>query len=88
MLALSNGAARSIAGASSTQSKRFARLGRGFASASIARLRLNGASVNRMVTTQGKALKLDPYINRDDELWVVAVAHGSRKPGYWKKRVI
>ena len=27
------------------------------------------------------------YINRADYLWVVAVAHGSRKPGYWKKRV-
>ena len=28
------------------------------------------------------------YINRADYLWVVAVAHGSRKPGYWKKRVV
>ena len=28
------------------------------------------------------------YINRADCLWVVAVAHGSRKPGYWKKRVV
>jgi toxin ParE1/3/4 len=28
------------------------------------------------------------YINRADYLWVVAVAHGNRKPGYWKKRVL
>ena len=28
------------------------------------------------------------YINGADYLWVVAVAHGSRKPGYWKQRVV
>jgi toxin ParE1/3/4 len=28
------------------------------------------------------------YINRADYLWVVADAHESRKPGYWKKRVV
>jgi hypothetical protein len=28
------------------------------------------------------------YINRADCLWVVAVTHGSRKPGYWKQRVV
>ena len=28
------------------------------------------------------------YINRADYLWVVAVAHGSRKPGCWKQRVV
>ena len=28
------------------------------------------------------------YINRADYLWVVGVAHGSRKPGYCKKRVV
>ena len=27
-------------------------------------------------------------INRADYLWVVAVAHGSRKPGYWKQRFV
>ena len=27
------------------------------------------------------------YINRADDVWVVAVAHGSRKPGYWKHRI-
>ena len=27
------------------------------------------------------------YINRADCLWVVAVAHGSRKLGYWKQKV-
>ena len=27
------------------------------------------------------------YLNRPDYLWVVAVAHGSRKPGYWKERL-
>ena len=27
------------------------------------------------------------YINRADHVWVVAVAHGSRRPGYWKERV-
>ena len=27
------------------------------------------------------------YINRPDLVWVVAVAHGSRKPGYWKARI-
>jgi toxin ParE1/3/4 len=28
------------------------------------------------------------YIRRPDYLWIVAVAHGSRKPGYWKYRVV
>lgn len=28
------------------------------------------------------------YINRVDHVWVVAVAHGSRRPGYWQQRVI
>jgi toxin ParE1/3/4 len=28
------------------------------------------------------------YIKQADCLWVVAVAHGSRKPGYWKQRVV
>lgn len=27
------------------------------------------------------------YINRAVYVWVVAVAHGSRKPGYWKERI-
>ena len=27
------------------------------------------------------------YINRADEIWVVALAHGSRRPGYWKDRI-
>lgn len=27
------------------------------------------------------------YINRTDIVWVVAVAHGSRKPGFWKDRL-
>jgi hypothetical protein len=27
-------------------------------------------------------------INQADYLWAVAVAHGSRKPGYWKQRVV
>jgi toxin ParE1/3/4 len=27
------------------------------------------------------------YINRPDFVWIVAVAHGSRKPGYWKQRI-
>jgi toxin ParE1/3/4 len=27
------------------------------------------------------------YINRPNYIWVVAVAHGSRKPGYWKDRI-
>jgi hypothetical protein len=40
-----------------------------------------------MVATQGKAEKLHLYISRADYLWVVAVARGSRKPDYWKKRV-
>jgi toxin ParE1/3/4 len=26
------------------------------------------------------------YINRAEHVWVVAVAHGSRRPGYWRKR--
>src|SRR5262245_15290610 len=26
------------------------------------------------------------FVHRSDHIWVVAVAHGSRKPGYWKKR--
>ena len=28
------------------------------------------------------------YIDRADDIWVVAVAHGSRKPGYWKGRIL
>jgi toxin ParE1/3/4 len=27
------------------------------------------------------------YMNRTDDIWVVAVAHGSRKPGYWRQRL-
>ncbi len=27
------------------------------------------------------------YINRPDYVWVVAIAHASRKPGYWKDRI-
>ncbi|MDB6023135.1 MAG: type toxin-antitoxin system RelE/ParE family toxin [Pedosphaera sp.] len=27
------------------------------------------------------------YVNRKDYIWIVAVAHGSRKPGYWKDRI-
>ena len=27
------------------------------------------------------------YVRRPDHIWIVAVAHGSRKPGYWKDRV-
>jgi toxin ParE1/3/4 len=27
------------------------------------------------------------YVQRPDYIWIVAVAHGSRKPGYWKHRV-
>ena len=26
-------------------------------------------------------------ICRTDSMWVVAIAHGSRKPGYWKQRI-
>ncbi len=26
------------------------------------------------------------YIIREDTLWILAVAHGHRKPGYWIKR--
>src|ERR1044071_454507 len=26
------------------------------------------------------------YIRRPDHIWIVAVAHGSRKPGYWMHR--
>jgi toxin ParE1/3/4 len=27
------------------------------------------------------------YVNRTKYIWIVAVAHGSRKPGYWKNRI-
>jgi len=27
------------------------------------------------------------YITRADYVWVVVVAHGSRKPGHWKERI-
>jgi len=27
------------------------------------------------------------YVRRPDHIWIVAIAHGSRKPGYWKDRV-
>ena len=28
------------------------------------------------------------FINRPEYVWVVAVAHGSRRPGYWKNRIM
>ena len=28
------------------------------------------------------------YVTQPESIWVVAVAHGSRKPGYWTHRVI
>lgn len=28
------------------------------------------------------------YLTRDDAIWVVAVAHHKRKPGYWKRREV
>jgi toxin ParE1/3/4 len=27
------------------------------------------------------------YLDRPDYIWVVAVAHGRRKPGYWRDRI-
>ena len=27
------------------------------------------------------------YFVKDDTLWIVAVAHGRRRPGYWRNRV-
>lgn len=27
------------------------------------------------------------FVNRPDYVWVVAVAHGSRRPGYWQNRL-
>jgi toxin ParE1/3/4 len=27
------------------------------------------------------------FVNRTDYVWVVAIAHGSRRPGYWKNRI-
>ncbi len=27
------------------------------------------------------------YITRADHIWVVAIAHGNRRPGYWKARL-
>lgn len=27
------------------------------------------------------------YIDHPNYIWVVAIAHGSRRPGYWKERV-
>lgn len=27
------------------------------------------------------------YINRANYVWVVAITHGSRRPGYWKDRI-
>ena len=27
------------------------------------------------------------FVNRHDYVWVVAVAHGSRRPGYWQNRL-
>jgi toxin ParE1/3/4 len=26
------------------------------------------------------------YVNRADYVWVLAIAHGSRRPGYWHER--
>ena len=28
------------------------------------------------------------YIRRSKYIWIVAVAHGSRRPGYWTQRVL
>lgn len=27
------------------------------------------------------------YVIRADKIWVVAIAHGSRRPGYWRDRL-
>jgi len=27
------------------------------------------------------------YLSRDDEVLILAVAHGSRRPGYWRHRL-
>lgn len=27
------------------------------------------------------------YVCRPDHIWIVAVAHGSRRPGFWKERL-
>jgi len=27
------------------------------------------------------------YINRDRDIWVIAIAHGKRRPGYWEERI-
>ena len=26
------------------------------------------------------------YVDRVDHVWIVAIAHGSRRPGYWEER--
>ena len=44
-----------------------------------------------LVGVQKLRLKQFPFslifVNRADYVWVVAVAHGSRRPGYWKNRI-
>ena len=27
------------------------------------------------------------YINREHDIWVIAIAHGKRQPGYWEERI-
>ena len=27
------------------------------------------------------------YLNKSHYIWIVAIAHGARKPDYWKKRI-
>ena len=42
---------------------------------------------------QARRIRLDPfpfsiiYVDRESYIWVVAIAHGRRRPGYWTERL-
>jgi plasmid stabilization system protein ParE len=50
-----------------------------------------GAMLPDMIGVRRLRIKVFPFslifIERADAVWVVAVAHRSRKPGYWKHRL-
>lgn len=27
------------------------------------------------------------YIDREHDIWIIAIAHGKRRPGYWEERI-
>lgn len=48
-------------------------------------LRVDGSHPHRQFLVEGFPYKI-VYRERTDDLYIVAIAHASRRPGYWKQR--